>query len=62
MAVENFGLLDLSAGSLAELPDLDEEMLTITLDRLVSPCGTANDNMSIIGRQGRMWQNYRTDQ
>ena len=59
---QDVGLLDLSAESLAELPDLDEEMLTITLDRLVSPCGEANDNMSVIGGHGRMWQNYRTDQ
>ena len=33
------GLLDLSATSLADLPQLDNELLEITLDRLMQPCG-----------------------
>ncbi len=54
------GLLDLSATSLADMPQLDDEMLEIALDRLMQPCGDGNDGMPAAGGRARIWQNYRT--
>ena len=54
------GLLDLSVMSLAHLPQLDDEMLEIALDRLMLPCGGGNDDMPAAGGRARIWQNYRT--
>lgn len=54
------GLLDLSATSLVDLPQLDDEMLEIILDRFIQPCGDGtNDTPPATGR-ARIWQNYRT--
>jgi hypothetical protein len=61
MVTKNVGLLDLSAESLGELPELDEEILNVALGRLVPPCGAENGDISIISGYGRMWQNYRTE-
>jgi hypothetical protein len=54
------GLLDLSATSLADMPQLDDEMLEIALDRLMQSCGDGNDDMPAAGGRARIWQNYRT--
>jgi hypothetical protein len=54
------GLLDLSATSLADLPQLDDEMLKLAVDRLMQPCGDVNDDMPAVGGRARIWQNYRT--
>jgi hypothetical protein len=54
------GLIDLSAMSLADMPQLDDEMLQITIDRLMQPCGGVNDDMPAVGGRARMWQNYET--
>jgi hypothetical protein len=54
------GLLDLSAMSLADLPQLDDEMLEIAVDRLVQPCGEVTGDSSAAGGRARMWQNYKT--
>jgi hypothetical protein len=53
-------LLDLSATSLADLPQLDDEMLEIALGRLMQPCGDGNDDMLAADGRARIWQNYRT--
>lgn len=54
------GLLDLTALPIAELPQLDEATLKIAIDRLIQPCGSANEDMSVISGNVRMWQNYKT--
>ena len=54
------GLLDLSATSLADLPQLDDELLEIALDRLMQPCGDGNGDAPAAGGRARIWQNYRT--
>lgn len=56
------GLLDLSAVSVADLPYLDEAVLEAAVDRLMQPCGGADDAATVIGGHARMWQNYRTGQ
>jgi hypothetical protein len=48
------GLIDLSAISLADLSQIDDETIQITLDRLMSPCGVNG------GTPARIWQNYKT--
>lgn len=52
------GLLDLSAASLADLPCLDEAALEAAVNRLIQPCGGADDAMNIISGHVRIWQNY----
>ncbi|HET9896412.1 MAG TPA: hypothetical protein VFQ44_15915 [Streptosporangiaceae bacterium] len=55
------GLLDLTATPIAELPQLDEETFEIAINGIIRPCGgQINDDMSVIGGQARMWQNYKT--
>jgi hypothetical protein len=54
------GLLDLTAMPIADLPQLDEETLKIAIDRLIQPCGSVNEDMSVIGGHVRIWQNYKT--
>jgi hypothetical protein len=54
------GLLDLSAASLADLPQLDDELLEVALDRLMQPCGDGNGDIPAADGRTRIWQNYRT--
>jgi hypothetical protein len=53
-------MLDLTAMPIAELPQLDEATLKIAIDRLIQPCDSVNEDMSVIGGHVRMWQNYKT--
>jgi hypothetical protein len=53
------GLIDLSAISLADLPQIDDETVQVALDRLMSPCSVNGETPATDGR-ARMWQNYKT--
>jgi hypothetical protein len=54
------GLLDLTAMPIGDLPQLDEATLKTAIDRLIRPCDSVNEDMSVIGGHARMWQNYKT--
>ena len=54
------GLLDLTVMPIADLPQLDEATLKIAIDRLIQPCDSVNEDMSVIGGHVRIWQNYKT--
>jgi len=53
------GLIDLSAISLADLPQIDDETVQAALDRLMSLCAE-NGETPAAGGRARMWQNYKT--
>jgi hypothetical protein len=50
------GLIDLSAIPLIDLPQIDDSVLQVAIDRLMSPCG----DMPAVDGHARMWQNYKT--
>lgn len=53
------GLIDLSAISLADVPQIDDETVQFALDRLMSPCD-GNGETPAVGGRARIWQNYKT--
>jgi hypothetical protein len=53
------GLIDLSAISLADVPQIDDETVQFAIGRLMSPCD-GNGETPPMGGHVRMWQNYKT--